>query len=351
MNEIQIRYFTRLLGLELADTPQGREWLPGRCPFAAWAHQSGQDTNHSFGVHINTKGKSAYKCFACGNQGSMAKLAFNLGHGRNKDYSKIAHEIEIAEITGLDPLNLPEWDDEETTQNQSRDVPELYEGVYPWAIGHPYLRQRGIHWNTAYALRLRYDSVQQRILFPVYDRRGQFNGFSGRYSGRKPLPAKYPRVRDYLGLPKRKLLLGEHYPRSRSRAGLREPRATIIVEGLFDYARVKQATAGGAYGVLCILGTEITAEKRATLLELDKPLIWMVDNDEAGRKVLYGKIDLKTRTHIHETGMLHLLYGKLPQLLTEYPKRLIRGKDIKDPGDCTDQEIRDMIKDAELFIK
>lgn len=355
MNENNIRAYARKLGIKLSRIVLPNGWLQGGCPFAQWTHKNGTDRNFSFGVRVNKSGKSGYKCFACGQSGSMAKLAYSLGNFRDEDYTKLGQEIELTEVTDVDLIDLPEWDEDDEEKKEDKSWESSgYESSFPYAIGHPYLAERGIGWKTTKKLGIRLDSYRQRILFPVYDDRARFRGFSGRYCGTRKITKRNPRIKDYYGLPKRELFLGEHYIPNRSRTGYGDSFNIVVVEGLFDYARLHQfrGFTKQKFWPVSILGTEITGEKFDKLLAFDAPIIWMVDNDEAGDKVLYGKIDPKTKTHDFSTGALNRLYGMVPQLLVKYPERLNKnGKPVKDPGELYDSEIKQMIDSAELFIK
>jgi DNA primase len=182
----------------------------------------------------------------------------------------------------------------------------------------------------------------------VYDYRHRFRGFTGRLIDDRLLAKRNPRIRDYLGLPKASLFLGEHFV---TRANVSKSHRLIITEGPFDFAAVIAAQMlTRDYSVIAILGSEITAAKYTKLLSFDLPIIWFVDNDQAGKKLLFGRVDPKTNQHILEEGILHRLYGKLPQFVVKYPKNT-NGKVIKDPGDCLPSQVKNMILAAKLYIK
>lgn len=362
MDEQSVRYFCRELGIALDARPSSSGWLSAACPFAPHTHKGKTDNSHSFGVTVNEAKKSFYKCLACHEKGTITTLIFRLGRWRKRDYAKLA--IKAEETEAFKPvLLLPEWRDDESTYRKTAQESKPYpdRGIvskYLSAVTHPYLRERGIFWKTAARLNLRVDEYQQRILFPVVDKKGYFRGLSGRYFGDKPTSRTIPKVRDYAGLPKRDLLLGEYEARRSERRirggqersfparghsdGIRGDARLIVVEGLFDYARLAQA---GFYGhTVALLGSELTKSKERTLIELDMSIVWMVDNDDAGQAFLYGRISSATGERDFSTGALSMFSGKLPQYTVEYPE----GK--KDPGECTDDEIRDMVTNAKMFV-
>lgn len=70
----------------------------------------------------------------------------------------------------------------------------------------------------------------------------------------------------------------------------------------------------------------------------------MTDNDEAGVSCIFGHKNIRNPDkRDYETGALYHLYKHIPQLLVKYPDNR------KDPCDCTDDELTDMIVNAKLF--
>jgi len=348
MHEIGVRQYARILGIKLEGRPSDSGWLPGRCPFAEWHHAKGTDNSMSFAIHVHPEKRSYFKCLACHTHGSLPKLAYDLGRLRGNDNQALGKEIELAEITKA-VIHVPEWEEQYDRHKKNKEVklPDpSQEFAYPRAIGHPYLTQRGIGWKTTYRLGLRIDYEQKRILFPVKDERGNFRGFTGRYYGTAPITKWNPRVRDYLGLPKRELLLGNGVIGDGQR--LLKPRRLVVVEGAFDFARTCGVSAGCGWAVFALLGSEVTPQKIKLLLSYaeryDAPIVWMTDNDLAGSDILFGKTNIKTGQRDTNTGIIYTLYGRVPQMTVTYPD----GK--KDPADCTRLQLRDMVENAELFL-
>jgi hypothetical protein len=114
------------------------------------------------------------------------------------------------------------------------------------------------------------------------------------------------------------------------------------VEGLFDFGLLQSL---GYFSTVAILGSGIGREKETKLLEWDRPLIWMVDNDHGGDDCLWGTKD-RNGTRILENGILYRLYGKVPQFLVRYPAG------VKDPSELCNRPnvIHKMIEQAELLI-
>ncbi len=328
----RVLHYAHKLGVTLKEHDNGRGWIEGNCPFAQWTHAKGHDNSMSFAISL-TDSKSHFTCLACGEKGSMSTLAFRLGAFRKQDYKALGREIDKYELENRPARNVPDWDAARTAEVY--EIPYIDESRYPPCYYHPYLKTRGISMVTAHRLGLRYDFAEQRILFPVVDYQGILYGYTGRLVA-NVCNENVLRVQDYYGLKKRLLFLGEHLAtQERFR---KQP--LIIVEGLFDYAKLVEA---GFPNTLALLGTEITREKYEKLELFDRPIIWMLDNDQGGEKTLYGKIDRLTNQRDHSTGALTKLHKKLPQRIVQYPNG------INDPGECSVKLVKNLIASAKIY--
>jgi len=361
MKEQELRKYAARAGINFTDpTVSATGWLQAHCPLAPWRHGSGRDRRPSFGLRVNDTGYSAYKCFTCGSHGSIPGLVRLLANYTNSDSLRnIARDAENAEIAG-EPEHLPEWDDyyqEEEKRAFEWPNPASSFQRYPFAYGEAkateYLRERGISLITAFVCGLRYDPEESRILFPVRTIFGRLCGFTGRACDKRTIP----KVRDYSGLEKRKYLLGgqQCYTRRRTRRkravagrgqGSDARDLLAVVEGGFDYARLKQY--GFPY-VVALLGSECTTGKIRGFEQLDMPVVWFVDNDAAGEKCLYGNEDAPL------SGALHKMYNIVSQFTVTWPttKRKF-GKKWRvpnDPDELTYEEAWSMYENAELFMR
>lgn len=346
MNERSLRTFCSQLGIPLEAFQSTRGWITAPCPFAPYTHQSGHDHRPSFAVAINETGYSSFNCQTCKLKGTLASLAFRLaGFREDRSLRQLANEIQVQEIRGYTP---PDWEDAPQVgrplrQQEVRANHDLYPSFVEHRVARAYLKARNITVGTALALGLRYDAERGRVLFPVYDGRRVFRGFTGRAVELPTVPASTtaqwlnreggtrPKVRDYLGLPKRALLLGEH--RVQTRPGAR----VVLVEGLFAYALFRQY---GVPNVVALLGSAPTPEKADTLLRWDLPVVCFLDNDQAGQDGIFGKITEDGKTI---PGMVDFLYGRLPLLIPKWPDG------ITDPDDLTKAQTFAAIKHADLF--
>lgn len=336
------------LGMDLRKVAISGSWHNFSCPMAPWYHKDGIDRNPSFGVSISEDGssRSFYRCLSCGQSGTLALLPAKLGKLRGQDpsdYQELvieAERLEYAEtIVSQEP---PGWEDEvgETQPAESTKPKTL---LYGSALFHPYLQTRGFGWKDAWRLGLRYDEVQQRILFPVFNNRLQLAGFNGRsVMPDYALNKKNPKSRDYNGLDKRRLFI--FHPAFYNAKGMHR---LILTEGAFDYARGQQA---GYLGTHATMGTAITDEKITHLRDYGRPVFMFFDNDKAGMDAVYGSYNIQTGTREkRHLSWAHQLYHSVPVWICQYPESaVLDGRN--DPGSLTISEFRWGVTHAKLFV-
>jgi hypothetical protein len=275
-------------------------------------------------------------------KGAVPTLASKLGGYRKKEYKKQRIWAEQVEMQIASTRPVPDWEDqpfEDARNEATHNIPdasllESYNRLY----AHPYLSGRGIRYPYPALLGLRFDAFQQRILFPCYDEEGRFRGFTGRsILPEKRLDKKNPKVRDYFGLNKRELLLGLPKHLSENRPGPK-----LIVEGLFDYARL---VSFGYFSSKAILGTSLTDEKVDILLSSQEPVMLFMDNDLAGWQAAFGLFD-EEDNHDTSNAWAYRLYKEIPVWIVPYKQRKLNGQD---PGSLTREEVQESIEHAWLF--
>ena len=362
MEAKDVHHLMHLLGVRLnragtATSPGAdRSWVSGYCPFAPWKHARGSDSRASFGVLVNNDGVSTYHCFSCKSKGTavslIAELAklnstpinidelyfseYSIGaHNKFFDIAKWAIELELNGSTAIrDMWDTQAIDESDGAKHIKPFTEDRFINFTP-CYSHTYLSDRRINEQTAEVLGLRYDSYRHRIVFPIHDSKGRFVGCSGR----AVLPGIEPKIYEYPGFKKKLYFLGE------SRLTLKAPAPIVLVEGPFDYAKVYQAIHGADAGryqadVLALLGAALSHEKAARLIALKRPIIPLLDNDEAGLACLWGSKDALTGAY-KGRGLVSVLSGFLPVLLPgDYPS----GKN--DPGDLDDVSILRMLDEA-----
>ena len=301
------------------------KWVSFCCLLARWTHAGGRDSSPSSGISVKDGDTSIFHCWGCGSKGSVPWLLRELEKYTGDNFGTIIRNIEDGEFLGG---SLPEWGSKKGAKVPDRFLDPEYIDLYDSAVGHWYLKERGIDKRTATDFGLLLDPSDsqgdERVLFPVYNRHHQLQGLTGR----AVLDNVDPRIRDYHGLQKERALLGIH---------LVDPADpfVIVVEGLFDVAMIYQY----GYSVVGTLHAGLTDAQAAALLDLGMPILTMYDSDAAGI----------TATEAAQKQLL----GKLPlSIAGKYPNRQKAkgGKPIcpKDPATCTMEEIDLMVEKARI---
>jgi hypothetical protein len=315
------------------------------CPLARWTHSHGTDRSGSAGAKINDHGPSAWVCHACKHHGRVASLVTTLGRFRGKPDPELTRFAELGEImpmmAGFGAFEQHMEPDPEPPVEAQFDG--LWDAVATVPEAFAYVAARGLGARTCETLNLLWDETQRRVLFPVRDRQGILWGFTGRSIDPEPtqttargevVPA--PKIRDYVGLPKRRLILGAE----RWRQGL----PVLIVEGLFGYAHLVEIGAESTWNLGAILGSVMTPEKADILKNFDEPVYLMLDNDDAGDVGLFGPVD-HDGTRRTGDGAVAQLVGYLPTYVPEWPE----GKD--DPDQLTVEDLERIRNETPLATR
>ena len=304
-------------------------WVSLHCVLAPWTHERGTDKTPSAGISVNDDGSSVYNCYACGTKkrsGPLVWLLRELEKYTGDSYKKIIKQIDGNEFLGG---TLPEWGARKTSRRKEVNILDReYLDLFDSAKGHSYLESREITDDTVDYLGLMLDPEDhhghERIVFPVFTHKGELAGFTGRATE----AGVEPKVRDYYGLQKELLLLGSH---------LIHPTDpyVVVVEGLFDYAKVVQA----GYPAVAAMHAGLTPYQLKVLLAVGKPVVLMYDNDEAGERAR----EVATEA----------LQPYLPVSYCRYPRKkqaLVGGKwgIPKDPASLRDQDIDAMLDKARI---
>ena len=335
MTEGELRKMCRELNIPVMHK-NARGWLVAPCPFAPYLHEFGTDRNPSFNLHVNDDGYSGFNCFTCGQRGNLTKLINKLGDLRGKDYQKLSTRTLINET----PEDFKDFDAVDAEMLDEREISPIeqtiYLRMYPLASETPeaveYLKSRKVTRHAAELLDLRYDPDQRRTLFPVYDWEKKLYGFTGRSilsdDEIAALNSKaYRKVKDYAGLPKDALLLGEHLAR--------DGYPMLVVEGLFALLHVVSRGACEYSNPVATMGSHLSDTQRDRLADHDAPVFMLYDNDKAGREGLWGP---QRKDGSHEGGgAIDKLRPHVPVLTCTYPDG------VDDPDDLDDFEIKAMV--------
>lgn len=315
------------------DNHQSRQnKIVGYCPYARFTHESGEDRRPSFAAFVNDAGLSGFLCMACRKKGTIHYLITSLSRLTGNDYNHLLEEVLLSEEYGLTHFD----NYEEALAVKSRPVvltpldEAMYKGVYPCATdsleAREYINNRGISDRTIKDLGLLYDPEEMRVLFEVRRRRDK--RLYG-YTGRAVYPSAKIKVKDYAGLPKRNLILGEH----RFTRG----NPVLIVEGLFGYAWLHEIGAEDYFNIGAIMGSVLTPEKADTLIEFGEPVYLLLDNDGGGELGTFGTGENG------DNGAVGLLINQIPLFVPLWPD----GK--TDPDQLTLDEVVSMLRETPPF--
>lgn len=128
-----------------------------------------------------------------------------------------------------------------------------------------------------------YDRFRDRVLFPIYDRRGRVIGFGGRIIGEGQ--PKYMNSPESLVFNKSASLLGLYQQGDE----IRRRKQAILVEGNFDLVSL---VVHGCPNVVAPLGTALTARQLNLLKGFSEECVLLFDGDAAGVKAALRSVPL-----------------------------------------------------------
>lgn len=346
MNEGSVRTLMAKMGIVNTGRVSARGWIDAPCPFAPWRHKSGTDRHPSFGIHVHPTGRSYFKCMTCKATGSVTTLATMLGNLRGVDYGPIAREAEASDKFGT---SLPSFD---SMINATAIEPEpLDEDAFGDLFSPPdewpreaidFLQSRGVGLKTAEIIGLGYDPDKKRITFPVRDEAGRLFG----WSGRTIIPNHKPKVLDYMGLPKERMILGVH--------AWRQGVPKLLVEGLFAYARCIENGALEYCDVGALLGAELTPGKAEILKRHLATQVFLMDPDKAGVDATWGPEAVEKdrwgkQVHVRqfEKGIVGKLYRHTMLVVPQFPDLSPRAPDV---DNLTPEELRSLVCGSPVFM-
>lgn len=306
----------------------------GLCPFH-------NEKTGSF--HVNQK-KQIYKCFGCGEGGDVINFVMKIENLDFIDAIKL-----LAQKNGIEfKTNLSEADKARMESIKLMQDIHLQAARFYFAnltksknAGYDYLKRRGLSdktikkfglgysiysWNSLmdYLLSIGYekkdlvksglvthkeddnkyyDRFRNRVMFPIFDYRGNVIGFGGRVLD-DSLP-KYLNSPDSLIFNKRFNLYGLNYAKKSIKND-----TLILVEGYMDLISLYEH---GIENVVATLGTALTNEQGKLIKRYASTAIISYDSDEAGIKATLRAIDILRGQNINV--------------------KILNLKDCKDPDD------------------
>lgn len=338
MDEKNLRRILSKLDIQVIN--KSRTWLEFACPFAPWLHRKGVDRNPSCGAVIDNGAVSHYKCHTCKMHGRISSLVRSLEHYRGVKYPRLALEADLCDVDtdfGEFEGNFNDIEDVLGEPLNEAAYGDLYGNAWEVKLARDYLvEERDLSQETVEYLGLGYDPKDGRVTFPVRHLDGSLYGYSGRTIFEPDFYPydPYPKVRDYLGLPKKHLLLGAH--------DIDRDLPVLVVEGLFDYAWIFEIGGDEICNPVALLGSEMTPSKADILKDIDLPTYLLVDNDDAGDDCLYGTWDAKAGKH-KNGGAIDQLKDHVPLMVPTYPEG------INEPDGLTIEELEEIIDGTEFY--
>ena len=306
----------------------------GLCPF------HGEKTP-SF--YINTS-KQIYKCFGCGEGGDVINFIMKIENLEFMDAVKLlAKDCGIEINTNMDEQSKIRMEKVKKIQDINTEAARYYFSnlIKEKNYGYEYLRRRGLDdkiikkFGLGYAPKAwtnlmeyliskgydketlvecglvtykkdgnkYYDRFINRVIFPIFDYRGNVIGFGGRVLD-DSLP-KYLNSPDTLAFNKKYNLYGLNFARKNI-----TDRTVILVEGYMDLISLYQY---GIRNVCATLGTALTIDQGNLLKRYVDTVVISYDSDDAGVKATLRAIDILTSVGINV--------------------KVLNLKDVKDPDE------------------
>lgn len=296
-------------------TETNKKWVGFSCPLAehSAAHGFKKDEHPSAGATLGEDGVYYWNCFCCGAKGTLSRLVTSLSKQRRVSYANILGELTIGRYyEDYDSISY-----KGTEVGKNLPIPDyVYEAVFEDLDNeaNEYMTKRGITKETIDTLSIRYSSIRKRVIFPYINADQEIVG----YSGRSILPN-----------PKRKML-NSQFNKNTVLLGMHlwKGRPTVIVEGLFAYAKAYQVLHKD-YDVAALSGTSLSEQQANILINKDMPVILFLDGDAPG--VAATKV-------VSETIKENLLTYK------------VKYTDITDIDLLTNEEILAKVQDADKVI-
>lgn len=320
IEEIKARCDIASIISEYMNIKQSGANYKGLCPF------HGEKTP-SF--YINTS-KQIYKCFGCGEGGDVINFVMKMENLDFMDAVKIlANKCGIEINTNMNEETRIKIEKSKKFQDIHTEAARFYLSNLLGSknLGYEYLRIRGLDdkiikkfglgfsldsWNSLMNTLISkgykkqdlldcgliaknrdgtncYDKFRNRVMFPIFDYRGNIIGFGGRVLD-DSLP-KYLNSPDTLIFNKKQNLYGLNFARKNL-----ESKTIVLVEGYMDLISLYQY---GIKNVVATLGTALTEQQGILIKRYADTAIISYDSDEAGIKATLRAIDILTKLGIN----------------------------------------------------
>jgi len=335
-------------------TPKGKNYF-GVCPFH-------DDNNPSMSVN---RDKKIYKCFSCGATGTVFKFIM--------DYENISFIEAVKKVADTAGLNINIGNVPKVKNNNK--LLEIYDLSLKFYINNintsggkeakEYLKNRGItdeiikEFQIGLALNGKdklsqillkkfnekdimksglvnknaygyLDLFYDRIMFPLYDLKGNVIAYSGRIYNKED-NSKYFNTKETEIFKKGELLYNYH----RAKDIARQQNQIIVMEGFMDVIR---AHTINIKNVVATMGTAVTKEQALLIKKMAKEIILCFDGDEAGAKATMACADELIKIGV-TPKVIRLENNMDPdEYITKYNKEF--EKKIKNPMNIMDFKLQ-----------
>ena len=148
------------------------------------------------------------------------------------------------------------------------------------------------------------DFFQGRLMFPLYDHRGNVIGFSGRVLQDDEKTSKYINTRETLVYHKGQVFFGLNS----SKEQIKKENKAIVMEGEFD---VIAAFQEGITNTVAIKGTAFTPEQAHLIARFAKTVTMCLDGDNAGQEAIKRSLPILEKENL-TTTIIVIPNGKDP---------------------------------------
>ena len=288
----------------------GAEEVKACCPFHRKADGS-EERDPSFYINIYN---GLWYCHSCHVRGNLYTFLRDIGIPR--DEIRVRYQDALEEAGKYAPPTPDPMD--YTASAVSGPLPESFLGNFDYCPQA--LLNEGYSMETLRRFDIGFDFLHNRITFPLRDHTGQLVGISGRATqdGGGPRYKLYDNEYTAFGLSPRKterryLVWNIHNVINKLQRSDADTTPVVVVEGYKAAMSIAQA---GHTDVVALSGSYLTQEQLWALQRLHCPLLFMLDNDKAGRT---GQLDACSRISA-STPPKHVLVvpysGKQPSDLT-----------------------------------
>lgn len=323
----------------------GNNYLKCNCLFAKHTdeHKSDYDNKPSMYINYNLDDTFIYGCFTCSNKSNGENLIKKLSLLNNKDYSYLLKYLPKKSNDFIFDRKKSLIKKDIVFTRKIIEKNNNFKDINDFKLPLKYCISRNINSDTIKKAELVYDNYEKRIVFPVKGLNNELYGYTSRsclpdkyfpkfklkvnkqwdfknignadevykpyyISDDRKIDITYEKIRDYKGLKKSQCILGVHL--------WSKNKPNFIVEGLFGYLHLLSIGADEFFNIGCTMGANLSDHQAKILIDYKAPTYLLFDNDEAGKKALYGIHNSNNQ----KKGAIDKLENKIILFIPKWPK-------------------------------